>query len=213
MLALRTRPGGAEIGVALGVAAVYLMVFLRMGIPEERTHLIEYRVVAVFICEALAERASQGRRVPYPRCSPSSRRRWSERSTRASRCCCPAACSTPSTSCSTSWRASWPSPRAWPWLGHGGGSSSRARRTVRAARVKTADGGEPRCCRSGSLRRVPGSASMLAAPRQTALRPSRTRPRPTRLGAGVRSRGRCARASEGFAVHAPRVVSSGSRRR
>jgi VanZ family protein len=36
-----------------------------MGIPE-RSHLIEYGVVAVFIYEALMERASQGRRVPVP---------------------------------------------------------------------------------------------------------------------------------------------------
>jgi len=63
---LKRRPGGAEIGVALGVAAVYLMVFVRMGIPEERTHLIEYGVVGVFIYEALTERAGQGRRVPVP---------------------------------------------------------------------------------------------------------------------------------------------------
>ena len=63
---LKTRPGGAEIGVALGVAAVYLMVFVRMAIPEERTHLIEYGVVAVLIYEALTERASQGGRVPIP---------------------------------------------------------------------------------------------------------------------------------------------------
>jgi hypothetical protein len=62
---LKARPGGAEIGVALGVAAVYLMVFARMGIPE-RTHLFEYGVVAVFIFEALTERASQDRRVPQP---------------------------------------------------------------------------------------------------------------------------------------------------
>lgn len=65
-LALKTRPGGAEIGIALGVAAVYLLVFLRMTIPEERSHLIEYSVVAVLIYEALTERASQGRRVPVP---------------------------------------------------------------------------------------------------------------------------------------------------
>ncbi|MDH3599268.1 MAG: VanZ family protein, partial [Candidatus Tectomicrobia bacterium] len=63
---LKTRPGGSEIGVALGVAATYLMVFVRMAIPEERTHLIEYGVVAIFIHEALTERASQGRRVPVP---------------------------------------------------------------------------------------------------------------------------------------------------
>jgi hypothetical protein len=65
-LALKTRPGGAEIGIALGVAAAYLLVFVRMAIPEERTHLIEYGVVAVFIYEALTERASQGCRVPVP---------------------------------------------------------------------------------------------------------------------------------------------------
>lgn len=62
---LKIRPGGLEIGVALGVAAVYLMVFARMGIPE-RSHLFEYGVVAVLIYEALTERASQGRRVPAP---------------------------------------------------------------------------------------------------------------------------------------------------
>ena len=65
-LGLKTRPGGAEIGVALGVAAIYLMVFVRMAIPEERTHLIEYGVVAVFIHEALTERANQRPRVPEP---------------------------------------------------------------------------------------------------------------------------------------------------
>ena len=51
--------------MALGVAAVYLMVFARMGIPE-RSHLFEYSVLAVFIYEALLERANQGRRVPVP---------------------------------------------------------------------------------------------------------------------------------------------------
>ena len=65
-LGLRTRPGATEIGIALGIAAVYFMVMLRMALPEERTHLIEYGVVAVFIHEALKERARQGRRVPSP---------------------------------------------------------------------------------------------------------------------------------------------------
>ena len=63
---VKARPGGAEIAVALGVTAAYLMVFLRMAVLEERTHLIEYGVVGVFIHAALAERASQGRRVPLP---------------------------------------------------------------------------------------------------------------------------------------------------
>ena len=63
---LRVRPGGAEIAVALGVAAAYLLVLVRMSIPTERSHLIEYGVVALFIHEALTERASHGRRVPAP---------------------------------------------------------------------------------------------------------------------------------------------------
>ena len=66
VLGLRRRPGGAEIGIALGIATAYYMVMVRMALPEERTHLIEYGVVAVFIHEALKERASQGRPVPIP---------------------------------------------------------------------------------------------------------------------------------------------------
>lgn len=61
---LRTRPGGAEVGVAVGIAAVYLLVLVRMSGPTERSHLIEYGVVALLIHEALTERVSQGRRVP-----------------------------------------------------------------------------------------------------------------------------------------------------
>lgn len=62
---LKTRPGGLEIGVVLGIAVVYFLVFLRMTMPE-RSHLMEYSVVAVLIYEALTERRSQGRRVPVP---------------------------------------------------------------------------------------------------------------------------------------------------
>lgn len=65
-LALKTRPGGVEIGVALGVACSYFMVLFRMAVPEERSHLIEYSVVAALIYAALRERANQGRRVPMP---------------------------------------------------------------------------------------------------------------------------------------------------
>jgi hypothetical protein len=62
---LRARPAGVEVGVGLGIAAVYLMMFARMTTPE-RSHLMEYSVVAVFVYEALAERRLQGWRVPVP---------------------------------------------------------------------------------------------------------------------------------------------------
>ena len=60
---LGTRPRGAEVAVALGVAAVYLLVLVRMALPEERTHLIEYGVAAAFMHEALTERTGGERRV------------------------------------------------------------------------------------------------------------------------------------------------------
>jgi len=52
---------------ALGVGAVYGMVMTRMFISlEERTHLIEYGIVAVLIYRALDERIRNGRRLPRP---------------------------------------------------------------------------------------------------------------------------------------------------
>ena len=63
---LKTRPSGAEIAVALGVATTYLLVFIQMALPTERSHLVGYDVVAVFIYEALTERVCQGRHVPVP---------------------------------------------------------------------------------------------------------------------------------------------------
>ncbi len=63
---LRVRPGGAEVAVGIGVAAAYLLVLARMTVPTERSHLIEYGVVGVLIYEALTERKSQGRSVPWP---------------------------------------------------------------------------------------------------------------------------------------------------
>ena len=62
---LTTRPKGFEIGVAIGIAVVYFMVLFRLTIPE-RSHLIEYGVVAVFVFEAFSERKQSGRFVPYP---------------------------------------------------------------------------------------------------------------------------------------------------
>lgn len=64
--ALRLRRTGPEIFVILATAIVYLMMFLRMASPEERTHLLEYGVVALLIHEALTERVRNGGDVPRP---------------------------------------------------------------------------------------------------------------------------------------------------
>lgn len=45
---LMVRPGGAEIAIAVGIVAVYFMAFTRITLLEERSHLIEYSMVAVF---------------------------------------------------------------------------------------------------------------------------------------------------------------------
>lgn len=64
---MAVRPGGMEIAVSLGLAAAFLLALTRLGFPPvERTHLIEYAVVAVLTHEALKERTDNGRRVPSP---------------------------------------------------------------------------------------------------------------------------------------------------
>jgi hypothetical protein len=62
----RKRPGWGEIGVALGVVLVYSAIFLRIENPAERTHLIEYGILAALLHQALLERARNGRHVPGP---------------------------------------------------------------------------------------------------------------------------------------------------
>jgi len=63
---IKVFAGWGELGVWLGIIAVYLMIFVRMEIPQERTHLIEYSVLAAFIYEAFRERIKNGRQVPMP---------------------------------------------------------------------------------------------------------------------------------------------------
>jgi VanZ family protein len=63
---VKRRPGWREIGVAVGVTFVYLWALARILSPEERTHLVEYSVVAIFIHRALLERRRNGGRVPIP---------------------------------------------------------------------------------------------------------------------------------------------------
>ena len=65
-LGTRARFGTAEVGVVLGVVAVYLLAFARLGTPEERTHLIEYGIVAVLVYCARTERNRQTGRIPVP---------------------------------------------------------------------------------------------------------------------------------------------------
>ena len=62
----RTGPGRREIGAALGVTVVYLTTLIRMPIPEARSHLFEYGLVAMLIYQALTERRRNGRRVAFP---------------------------------------------------------------------------------------------------------------------------------------------------
>jgi hypothetical protein len=59
----RTRPGRREIGVGSGVVAVYLTALFRIPVPEERTHLFEYGLVAILMYQALSERRRNGWRV------------------------------------------------------------------------------------------------------------------------------------------------------
>lgn len=63
---IEKRPGRAEIAAGVGIFAVYMMGWLRIGSLEARTHLFEYGLVAALIHEALLERQSNGRRVPVP---------------------------------------------------------------------------------------------------------------------------------------------------
>lgn len=62
---LRVRPGGMEIGVVGGIVVVFVLLGVRMSVPE-RSHLMEYGILAVFVYEALNERVSNGYRAPLP---------------------------------------------------------------------------------------------------------------------------------------------------
>ncbi len=54
------------LGVTSGILAVYMLVLVRIEIPEERTHIIEYSVLAAFIYMALLERKQNGGHVFSP---------------------------------------------------------------------------------------------------------------------------------------------------
>lgn len=62
---LKTKPNRIEITLLLGMAAVYIMFFLRLGLTE-RSHLMEYSILAIFIHMALKERLIQRKHVYKP---------------------------------------------------------------------------------------------------------------------------------------------------
>ena len=63
--AIQTKPTRIELTIILGLVAVYTMFTLRLGMPE-RSHLMEYSVLAVFIHKAITERIRQGKQIPMP---------------------------------------------------------------------------------------------------------------------------------------------------
>ena len=63
---LRERSRGVEVGFALGVVAIAIIGCARRISAAERSHLIEYTVLALIEKEALLERRDQVRRVPVP---------------------------------------------------------------------------------------------------------------------------------------------------
>ena len=53
-----SKPGKIELAILLGIIAVYLMFIFRLGAPE-RSHVIEYSVLAIFMHKALLARAQK----------------------------------------------------------------------------------------------------------------------------------------------------------
>ncbi|MEA2002870.1 MAG: VanZ family protein [Actinomycetota bacterium] len=66
VVGLAVRPGWREVAVVVAVLSAYLMAFLRFTNPAERTHLVEFGVVAVLVYLALYERRSNGASVRAP---------------------------------------------------------------------------------------------------------------------------------------------------
>jgi len=63
LLGAGTRPRPIQVGIVLGLVAVLMLAPIRIALPEERTHLIEYGVIALIVYEALTERIRNGRTV------------------------------------------------------------------------------------------------------------------------------------------------------
>ncbi|NCF30371.1 MAG: VanZ family protein [Bacteroidetes bacterium] len=61
---LISKPNIIELLLVIGIISVYLLLFLRLGLPE-RSHLIEYSALCLTIHEALLERKKQGKQITH----------------------------------------------------------------------------------------------------------------------------------------------------
>lgn len=62
---LQVRPAGIEAGVVLGVLAIFVLLAVRLTLPE-RSHLLEFGVLTVLVYEALIERNKHGHATNFP---------------------------------------------------------------------------------------------------------------------------------------------------
>ncbi|NNE57448.1 MAG: VanZ family protein [Hellea sp.] len=60
LYAMFSNPGKTNLIILLGIATIYMMLFLRLGLTE-RGHMIEYSVMALCVHEILFERARNGK--------------------------------------------------------------------------------------------------------------------------------------------------------
>lgn len=60
-----TKPSNIEYAILFGIIAVYVMFFFRLGAPE-RSHLIEYSVLAILLHKAFMERFKQENKIFKP---------------------------------------------------------------------------------------------------------------------------------------------------
>lgn len=58
VIGLADRPRGALVGIVVGTMAVVWLSVVRTSLPADRTHLIEYGVVALLVDAAFRERAA-----------------------------------------------------------------------------------------------------------------------------------------------------------
>lgn len=59
------KPGGREVWLGIGIIAVYVILAVRLFVPE-RTHLIEYSFLALLVYEVLNERVANGLIIRFP---------------------------------------------------------------------------------------------------------------------------------------------------